>query len=72
MPTVAAESVDISVCFDVLSLPEFGESEMGRDEKPVRANSPGVSWGVCEGWPSNLQGLQLCWEICKVLTTLNK
>lgn len=57
MPMVATASVDISVYFDVLSLSEFGESEMERDEKPVRANSPGVTWGVCEGWPSNLQGL---------------
>lgn len=51
---VAAESVDISVYFDVLSLSEFGESEMERDKKPVRANSPGVSWDMWEGWPSNL------------------
>ena len=69
---VAVESVHISVYFDVLSLSEFGESEMERNEKPVRANSPGVSRDMCERWPSNLQGLQLCPEICKVLKTLNK
>lgn len=65
MPVVAAESVDICVYFDVLSPSEFWDrsfekSEMEGNEKPVRANSPGVSRGVYEEWPSNLQGLRLC------------
>lgn len=51
MPVVAAESVDISLYFDVLSLSElqdrsFEGSEMEGNEKPVKANSPGGS-GVC-------------------------
>lgn len=46
-----SKSVDISVCFDVLSLSElqirsFEESEMEGNGKPVRANRLGGS-GVC-------------------------
>lgn len=59
MPVVAAESVDICVYFDVLSPSEFWDrsfekSEMEGNEKPVRANSPGVSGGCMKS------GLQIC------------
>lgn len=37
---VAAVSVDISVYFDVLSLSEFGESEMERNEKTCQSQQP--------------------------------
>lgn len=60
MLMVTAGSVDISACFDVLSLSSrigiFGESVMEGNEKPVTANSQGVSRGCIKGCLQSCKG----------------
>lgn len=64
MPRVSAGSVDISVCFDVLSYLSsrigffffFGESVIEGNEKPVTINSPGVSRGCVKGSLQSCRG----------------